>query len=525
MGCCWKLIEKLVSRFKGVVSYDVGRRTLDMAKTKSNAFLGQPSNTFGDISPTGVPILATIKNRKQSIPYEDERAFDLVIKYINQDDITHRALCTIPKYSELDLDFKCNMQIDNDYVKAITDIDKFPEGYFLATYNFLNDIIGQAPSGWINTDMGTFEISAAVDGHEKPLYFAGDVDERTRIEVITDDSNTVEFYVYMPATDKKVYFSLKDSSNNLVSRVIFAEDGNIDFQGTTTDTDIQAYTANTWYHVRISALKNVVSTLYINGDLISSVTAQDFNIERFDIVTQTASATGYIDSLDFTSNTYYAVGDNLIEGQGEGNLNDTVNIVGLDGNIARMQGALAVMISDVFYNIRTSGMQRYVETAFGYGLKLLAKDLGLNLGSTYTVVEFRLFTSLFSTFVVPAKSIMQASMTTIYNVLDPEGYVIVTGDYDNPYRMDVDVYKSFGGFSENALEILVLFVERYRPVPASAFVNVIFPFFIESGVATDEGSVEITESAITMGETTLMGPSTIMGAGNISEPDLPTDYP
>ena len=210
----------------------------------------------------------------------------------------------------------------------------------------------------------------------------------------------------------------------------------------------------------------------------------------------------------------------------KGDLNDIVEIIGLDGNIAKIQGAISIMLSDVLYNIRLVTLQRYVEIAFGGGLKRLAQDYGLSLGSTFTQVNLRLFTRLFSTFVVPSKSVMQESMSAIYQVLDPEGYIIVEPEYsDSYYKMFVNIYTSVIDFTTNDISIILLFTERYRPVPASIITKINFNNRKETDFINDEGSVEITESLITMSTITFMSSSTIMGSGNVVEPNFPATYP
>jgi len=333
------MIERMAARFKGCISYENGIRTTRLASfiTDGTTF----TTTIFDIPHEPCPILATLKNQKNNIPYEDEIPLHFEISYKNQDDITHTAYCEIPIYAEKDLDFRINMEEPNDFVKEILSI---------------------------------------------------------------------------------------------------------------------------------------------------------------------APRTGYTDY--------------------KGDLNDVVEIIALEGNIIKIQAAISIIFSEALYQIRAVSIQKFVETAYSGGLRRLAQDFGLNLGSTFTEIELRLFTRIFSTFVVPSKSFMQETMSTIFKVLDPTGYVEVIPEYsDSYYRMLVDIYTTITDFTENNIKILLLFAERYRPVPATNLITVIFPVLFDIDLARDEGSVEITEAIITMSTVTFMSSTTYMGAGNIIEPDLPTTYP
>jgi len=208
----------------------------------------------------------------------------------------------------------------------------------------------------------------------------------------------------------------------------------------------------------------------------------------------------------------------------KGDLNDKVEIWALCGNIAKLEAAICVVYSEALYNLRIAGIQNYIEMAYSGGLKKLSNDYGLNLGSTYSQSELRFLTRIFASFAVPAKTVMQESMTKIYGLIDPTGTIEVVPTYsDSAYRMDVNVYISKNEFTPEEVALLVLFTERYRPVPASAYINIIFPNYSDEPLS-DEGSVVITESTVRMSISTIMSATLLMGAGNIIEPSLPYDY-
>lgn len=161
--------------------------------------------------------------------------------------------------------------------------------------------------------MDTNEISASVDGHDEVVHNIQDSTVWWYRDIGTGvSSGSMDCWFRGAVNTKAHYIAISDASNNWICRVIFNSDGNIDFAGTTVDGDIQAYSATTWYHVRIDFLRNGTCELFINGTSISTVTGQNLAdsdyIFRIDV--GSADTEYWIDAHGY-SGDYYIPFSNL----------------------------------------------------------------------------------------------------------------------------------------------------------------------------------------------------------------------
>jgi len=492
------MIERLLKRFNGAASYEEGIEVLYMADVKSKGptettmIFTQKDVINEDTRP--LPILATLKTRKEQIPYADEYPLGFNVEYINQEDETHIGYCFIDIYAEKDLDFRVFMQEDDDFVKEITNITPREDKTTLTLVNALNtdefvaifgELIGFIANGkgWNSEDGEMINGVVSIDGTFKyTCDSSGNSGSSSELDVIPIEDywdttlDTVEQMIIKAFRNNPFHYLQYEKLYRLTGRVKLTTDYqyiNVSFKGN-NGLFVKTYTTSSSYYSLISAIDpNIVELITVDvwydiaediADIVKEEDNINFNINKL------YYTVGIYDAPDMEHNWYI---DYISYHHYNGDLGDEVEIIGLKGNISRVQAAKALVLSDVAYQIRVASLQRYVDIAYRSGLTNLSKDFGIYLSNSFTQDITRLFTRLFSTFVVPAKSIMQESMTIIYSTLDPLGYVVVYADYDNPYKMIVDVYRTLPEFTETDIEILLLFIDRYRPVPADVDVNII----------------------------------------------------
>lgn len=329
------MIEKLIARFIGAYSYEEGLNTLSMAAGRIDG----NNNLIVELKESSIdpiPIILTLKNTKFKKSYDNEKPLSITIDYINQDDVSKQAECTIPIYAEAFLDFRIIMPEINEFVKEITGI-----------------------------------------------------------------------------------------------------------------------------------------------------------------------------TLDLTD-----IGD----------IGDNFEIIGLVGNISRILGVKALLLSDSFYALKIAALQKYVEIAWDGGLRTLAEDFGLNLPATQSQNEIRALARLFSSFIVPSKSALQENADIVTSLITEIDTILVSADFDNPYKVIYDVIWNSLVFDADSVKLLEIIVERYRPVPATTNINIEFEDTIEdSGTISDEAVVEITQSPVLFSSALLFGFT--FGGDLVTDLPLPNTYP
>jgi hypothetical protein len=209
-----------------------------------------------------------------------------------------------------------------------------------------------------------------------------------------------------------------------------------------------------------------------------------------------------------------------------GDINDEFEIIGLKGNISRFEAVKSIMLSDSLYALKQAQLQKYVETAWDGGLKDLAKDFGINLADSTSQITARIITRLFSNFIVPSRPIIEESANIIFGIIPQIDTIEVSGDFEDPYKVIYDVIYNSLIFAPEEIEVLLIFAERYRPVPAEAVIIIDFEQGLEDdGTITDSGEVEITQDPVHFSSATFFGSGTIFGDATITNLNLPADYP
>lgn len=124
--------------------------------------------------------------------------------------------------------------------------------------------------------LDTNEIVALIDEHENVVHNIQDSTVVWYRDIgVAVASGSVECFIRLGQVNKALTLAISDSANNFICRAIFEADGNIDFEGTVNDADIQAYLVNTWYHLKIDFLRNGACELFLDGVSISTRTGNN----------------------------------------------------------------------------------------------------------------------------------------------------------------------------------------------------------------------------------------------------------
>jgi hypothetical protein len=202
------------------------------------------------------------------------------------------------------------------------------DGNYRAAYSFTTDTVGNNPSGWdvLETSNSYVTIIDSLDGHKKVLHAHREASDTnwyptTRLNFSYAEF-TVELWFRAGQTDKWWRpTSLRIRSDYLDAIVIHAAgDGklkiNIYYDGIGgTLTNLQDYSANEWYHLRVSYKKGTGSDseaqVWVNGilkfnetDLLYTANCSRVTIGQGHELTNSGDM--WIDAIDFSwSSGYY----------------------------------------------------------------------------------------------------------------------------------------------------------------------------------------------------------------------------
>lgn len=541
------MFEDMLQRFKGCVSYENGIVYHRFCEIKSNGNDNAFSFTQKESVSSAVPILVTNLVDKLTIPYEDEQPIGFTIEYVNQDDETRYAKGYIPVYAAANQDFRIEMPATDEFVKEIVSVSQREDSQSFSDisrvlsprefFNQLNYDISTEQYDWTNANI-TASVRTIESGALKVVNtISGTPSSTPQIAFYLPDefdSSVDSINEFGREAEKHAIYMLRDHNKAHKFKARFQIDSGVNMAMV-----FVFKTPNFQYSMIFSNYASIV-TYYQNqkstcAELVSGGVWLEKEWDFSDMLEEANTDSqvfryNYLYSLIVYFNppngsyTHYI--DYLTYIYPRGNIGNKFEILGAAGNIARLMLVKSLMISEVAYWQRVAGMQRFVEMAFRGGLRLLAKDYGLYLSTSYSIAVLRLLARLFSAFVVPAKSVMQESMTTIYNVIDPTGYVEVSAEYSaSAYKMIVNVHDSDLEFEELDIEILLLFAERYRPVPADLDVNINFEEGLEELVdVVEEGELETATGGALLGTAATLLPFTLCGVST-SSTALPTDYP
>lgn len=164
---------------------------------------------------------------------------------------------------------------------------------------------------WI-TNIDTFQV-IEIDGKKNALncYSTTSLNRAVLPLSSTQTSGTMEFLIHPHQNDRQFYVGFSNGSDeadrgNYICRVAFLADGNIDFQGSTSGTDLVAYSANVWIHCKVTFIKNGSCTLTVNGSLLSTITGNNFDADYLFCYIGTSNVGFDLDAFGFSWDGYVA---------------------------------------------------------------------------------------------------------------------------------------------------------------------------------------------------------------------------
>ncbi|BDI54865.1 MAG: adhesin [Lokiarchaeia virus VerdaV1] len=191
---------------------------------------------------------------------------------------------------------------------------------FEATHNFIADTVGSAPSGWTDdsTSPPQVTVQSSYKSHKKVVKFAdsGDVN-RAVLQIHFSDhiSGTIDIWICKRTTANHNFaFNLYEDNITTHAVYLYITGENIGFGGVDTGFNI---TDDIWHHFRIDFnCATDTATLFFDGVEIDTdrafLNAVD-SIDSIDLRTDWTSPAFnvYIDSVGFSWDPNYTVGDNL----------------------------------------------------------------------------------------------------------------------------------------------------------------------------------------------------------------------
>jgi parallel beta-helix repeat protein len=212
-------------------------------------------------------------------------------------------------------------------------------GYYPGTCGFENETDGVLPGGWDDylTTSGEYsQVYSEIGGHKKTLKIYDNdmgVNEepvlRYRFNNVSD--GTIEFWIYQEV-GASLILNLIDSSVNSSSPIQFYFDltnnAKIQYNNNVTSIDLyDSFTSGNWYHIRLDFdLNNNNQSIFLRnstGDLLASAINDSvaFSGTHSGIVNMMRIGVGFLevatyhfDSIGFSWDPNYNIGDNLNEG-------------------------------------------------------------------------------------------------------------------------------------------------------------------------------------------------------------------
>jgi hypothetical protein len=551
-----KILKEILKRLHGSGSYNKGTRIITFGEITSKGEFNTPLfnklNQINDENPEQfpVPIIATTLNKADNTNIDDNEKIALDINYINQNDESKVGKVYIPCYGFIGSDYKIYMEDSDDLVKEITganfrkDVvetwlsgDEMEEAYGQTLTESLKDPWEDSEYKYEYIDNGSY---FTIRGTDKLLtYNAHDKYYYPNEEYNTDPdiSQYKKFRknpFYIEQFNKGHQIRLKFRVNqDTMSLYIYV------FSPSNKQLALKAWTADPLTYDILKSLESggsiqvgdlltvdewVEDTMYVENIQNQSardgigVNSFDFNLISFNFGT----SSGFTNTLDWDF-------EFIRLEQCTGNINDKVEIIGMLGNIAKMDSAFSIQLSEIQDEMKIAARQNFPLQTYKSGIEALFNDYQVPYNARYSVDVQHALLQLFGKYAIPTNNEINESLTFIYNIIDPEGSIIAYGDYDNPYTLVVEINDSDLQFTIDSIDLIQIFVERYRPIPAKVIIKVTFENEVELQEEIkfgEELTLVVISGGTPMSYGTPMGYGTPMSDGiGTSEIDLPADYP
>ena len=205
----------------------------------------------------------------------------------------------------------------------------FHNGHYPATYSFERDVDGNRPSGWtLRTSYGDVSVVSEIIGHKKVMraYDSGPSNEWVGIYNSFSDktTGTVEFWAMQDSNNiGRGYIHISDGTGNNGMKVTFGRTGGIYLSDGTYDQYVYTYSANTWYHFKLTFdlskstydydIKSSSGSTLASGSWNYRDSPSVLNRLRVEGGTQETDYSLYIDAVGYSWDPDYAIRDNLFE--------------------------------------------------------------------------------------------------------------------------------------------------------------------------------------------------------------------
>jgi hypothetical protein len=198
--------------------------------------------------------------------------------------------------------------------------------YYLATYGFENDEMGDDPADWVIEEAGgTVQIVNSYSGHSKVVELHETSDDFTGIynNIGSRTSGTVEWWVSVNKIDDWFELGIYSGDSNDGIHMGFANDGYIKYNDGSVWSVIMPYSTNVWYHFKVEWDVSTNWHLSINGTSQDGGSGYSYrnSPSSLDQVRFQISDAGahqdqymYIDAVGFSWDPHYKLGDNWNEG-------------------------------------------------------------------------------------------------------------------------------------------------------------------------------------------------------------------
>jgi hypothetical protein len=497
-----------------------------------------------------VPIIATTLNKQSSDNIDNDEKIAFNINYINQNDEAKIGKLYIPCYGENTSDYKIYMEDEDDRVKEITGVDfrqdilkPFLSGEEMEDA-YQTSISGELSDPWEDSeykyefiDSGSYFTIRGTDklltynAHDRYYYPNEEYNTNPNISQYKKFKRN-PFYTEMFNKGHQLHLKFRVNKatmslyvyvfsplNHQLSLKVWTADPIVydilkSLEGTTGIQVGELLTVNEWMDDTIP-ISNIESEDARAG---LGINTTEFNLISFNF----ATSSGFTNTLDWDF-------EFITLEQCSGNINDRLEIVGMLGNIAKLQSVFSLQMSEIQDELKIASQQNIPLRTYKSGIEDLFNDYQVPYNVRYSIDVQHALLQLFGQYAIPTDNQINESLTFIYSIIDPEGSVIAYGDFDNPYTLVVEINDSNLQFTIDSIDLIQIFVERYRPIPAKVVITIIFQNeeeLKEEIKLSEELTLVVISGGTPMSYGIPMGYGFPMSDGvGTSEIDLPADYP
>ncbi len=255
--------------------------------------------------------------------------------YYLEMDITLSENDTIIYYEKIPFRIPLVEDLDFDHTNVIYEDDGINNGNYTATYDFLDDTVGQNPSNWAITGeptQGTIDIISNLDGHNNvlELHDSSDTGRPRAFQLFSGGFGfptygTLDFWMRTDDATDSSQVILGDGGTLSAIYLVIESDKFQYYDGTWKDIGISA-TDDVWYHVSIDFELTDGGYMYlaqnkwqvrINGELYGSFddALTPIEMDRLEVST-VPDDTGYyayFDAIGYSWDDNYIIGENRFE--------------------------------------------------------------------------------------------------------------------------------------------------------------------------------------------------------------------